>query len=252
MLADNTAAAIDAARLAVRPPRASHRRPFTPSATAGPYRLPHDVRDRLATALAPLRNREAAFALAAFLARFWSSPARITLGFPIDRRALAGHVDLDLSEARVRGAIAALEAAGFLERVMPATRSRHRLTEAGELHRKPVIYRFGPDYLSLFLKANRRAEKARGARSRREPPRHLAPARPPVGFPESATAKSLAKSLTNSPKNKSEVEPKVLMGEIRGQNRTPPPPASDPRLEAALERWKMALRREPAAPSGKA
>ena len=44
--------------------------PYTPS-SAGVYRLPHDVRDRLAAALAPYRNRDAAFALATFLARFW-------------------------------------------------------------------------------------------------------------------------------------------------------------------------------------
>ena len=103
------------------------------------------------------------------------------MGFPIDRRELGGHVELDLTEARVRGAIRALEAVGFLERVMPATRSRHRLTEAGELHRKPVIYRFGPDYLPLFLQANRRAEKAKGGRPgdrRPDPPRQARRSRP--------------------------------------------------------------------------
>ena len=48
-------------------------------------------RDRLVPRVrdAPLRNGEAAFALATFLARFWSTPTRITLGFPIDRRELA-------------------------------------------------------------------------------------------------------------------------------------------------------------------
>ena len=56
-------------------------------------------------ALAPARNREAALVLAAFLARFWSAPARLGQPFPIDRRALAGHRDLALTEARVRGAI---------------------------------------------------------------------------------------------------------------------------------------------------
>src|SRR5215218_3998126 len=61
----------------------SNRRPFTPS-SAGPYRLPRDVRDRLASALAPFRNRDAAFALAVFLARYWSTPARLLAAFPID------------------------------------------------------------------------------------------------------------------------------------------------------------------------
>src|SRR3954454_25355758 len=48
------------------PRRRSSRRPFAPS-QAGAYRLPHDVRDRLAAALTPFRNRDAAFALATFL-----------------------------------------------------------------------------------------------------------------------------------------------------------------------------------------
>src|SRR4051812_30904293 len=65
------------------------RRPFTPSLPAGPYRLPRDVCDRLAAALAAFRNRDAAFALAVFLGRFWSSPNRLLTAFPIDRRELA-------------------------------------------------------------------------------------------------------------------------------------------------------------------
>src|SRR5215217_6165938 len=61
------------------------RRPFTPAPLAGPYHLPHDVRGRLTAALAPFRNRDAAFALATFLGRFWSTPNRITGAFPLDR-----------------------------------------------------------------------------------------------------------------------------------------------------------------------
>src|ERR671910_97343 len=41
--------------------RGPQRRPFLPSTPAGPYRLPHAVRDRLTTALQPYKNREAAF-----------------------------------------------------------------------------------------------------------------------------------------------------------------------------------------------
>src|SRR5688500_19398834 len=44
--------------------RRSVRRPFSPSSPAGRYRLPPDVRERLSAALAPFRNRDAAFALA--------------------------------------------------------------------------------------------------------------------------------------------------------------------------------------------
>src|SRR3954451_5037099 len=99
-----------------RPPsgrRRGCRRPFAPS-RAGVYRLPHDVHDRLAAALAPYRNRDAAFALATFLGRFWSTPARLLAAVPIDRRELGEHAGLGLTEARVRGAIRALEEVGFL------------------------------------------------------------------------------------------------------------------------------------------
>src|SRR4051795_6973429 len=129
-----------------RPPstrRRGSRRPFAPSPCASPYRPPHDVRDRLAAALAPYRNRDAAFALAVFLGRFWSTPARLLSAFPIDRRELAGHAALDLTEARVRGAIRTLEEVGFLDRAV-ASGSTHRLTPDG-LHRRPVLFMFGSD-----------------------------------------------------------------------------------------------------------
>src|SRR4051812_43161629 len=103
-----------------RPPSSRQRgsrRPFAPP-QGGVYRLPHDVRDRLAAALAPYRNRDAAFALAAFLARFWSTPARLLTAFPIDRRELADHAGLGLSESRVRGAVKVLEEIGFLDRAV--------------------------------------------------------------------------------------------------------------------------------------
>src|SRR5215210_2573384 len=105
----------------LRPSRArvrSLRRPFTPTRNAGPYRLPHDVWDRLVSTLAPARNRDAAFALAVFLGRFWSTPVRLVSAFPIDRRELANRADLGLTEAQVRGAIRALEEAGFLDRAI--------------------------------------------------------------------------------------------------------------------------------------
>src|SRR3954471_18246657 len=103
-----------------RPPsmrRRGSRRPFRPS-QAGPYRLPHDVCDRLAAALAPYRNRDAAFALATFLGRFWSMPTRLLTAFPIDRRELAEHAGLGLTESRVRGAIRTLEEVGSLDRAV--------------------------------------------------------------------------------------------------------------------------------------
>src|SRR3712207_5685441 len=84
---------------APRPSR-SNPRAFTPSPCAESCRLPHDVRDRLAAALAPYRNRDAAFTLAVFLGRFWSTPNRLLTAFPIDRRELANHAGLGLTEAR--------------------------------------------------------------------------------------------------------------------------------------------------------
>lgn len=173
------------------------------SRTPGQYRLPHGVADRLKTALAPFRNREAAFALAVFLGRFWSTPGRLGLPFVVDRVALADREDLGLTEARVRGAIKTLEAIGFLERWPPAG-SAYRVTEHG-LRRKPVGFTFGADYMPAFLAANRRAGKGRDGN--RRPIRPLIPEsrpRPSTAFPE---------PRPYSPEHRSEAEPKVYLGE---------------------------------------
>src|SRR3954463_6746739 len=171
----------------------SNRRPFTPSLSAGPYRLPRDVRDRLTAALAPYRNRDAAFALAIFLGRFWSTPSRLPQAFPIDRRELASHAALGLTEARVRGAIRTLEEVGFLDRAVRSG-STHQPTPDG-LHRKPVLFMFGADYGPLFSAANKRAAAARERRSgaRRIPP--------PANSPRTSTGLLKARPL-NSPKHK--------------------------------------------------
>src|SRR3954465_2728216 len=159
-------------RLALRRSRGVQR-PFVPSPSAGPYRLPYDVRDRLTAALAPYRNRDAAFVLATFLGRFWSTPARLLTPFPIDRRELAEHPALGLTEARVRGAIRTLEEVEFLDRAV-ASGSTHRPTPDG-LHRKPVLFMFGSEYGPLFSVANRRAA---AARERRSGARRTLPANP--------------------------------------------------------------------------
>jgi hypothetical protein len=155
----------------------SIRRPFRPSQDPSPYRLPHDVRDRLAAALMPFRNREAAFALAVFLARYWSMPGKVVGSFHIDRRALAGHRDLGLTEARVRGAIRTLEEVGFLDRALAPTGSRYQATADG-LHRRPILFVFGSDYAPALIAANARAATSRGAVSPAR--RTLTPASPPV------------------------------------------------------------------------
>src|SRR4051812_36508822 len=211
-----------------RPARArvrSLRRPFTPPRTAGPYRLPHEVLDRLVSALAPARNRDAALALAVFLGRFWSTPNRLVSAFPIDRRELADRADLWLTEAQGRGAIRALEEAGFLDRAIPGKGSRHRLTGAGELHRKPVLFQFGGDYAASFSRANQRAQKAREGQSRTR--------RASVSAMASrSSAAAAAPAVLSSPKLKTSEASKGLMGELK-----PKPPEAgrgDVERQAAL------------------
>src|SRR4051812_42397147 len=190
-----------------RPPsvrRRGSRRPFAPS-QGGVYRLPHDVRDRLAAALMPFRNRDAAFALATFLGRFWSTPSRLLTAFPIDRRELANHAALGLTEGRVRGAIRTLELVGFLDRAM-ARGSPYQPTPDG-LRRRPVLYQFGSGYGPAFGADKKAAAAGRGGRERTQPVTRPAPVlRPSAGFP--------AARVLKSPKSKSEAEPLVLMGEI--------------------------------------
>jgi len=192
------------------------------------------VRDRLVAALAPFRNREAAFALAVFLARFWSMPGRVALPFPIDRRALAGHRELGLTEGRVRGAIRVLEEIGFLARFV-ISGSRYKATEEG-LRRKPIPFQFGPEYSPLFIAANRRAAAARGQREGARRPLTPDAARgPSKGFAEARTL--------NSPKDKSEAKPSVIMGEIvKGSGIPPRASEPDANLEAALERLLQGIR----------
>jgi hypothetical protein len=178
--------------------------------------------------LAGFRNREAAFALATFLARFWSVPNRVALAFPIDRRELAGHEGLALTEARVRGAIQTLEAVGYLERALAPSGSRYKATEDG-LHRKPILFVFGPEYAPAFLAANKRARAARGRdQHARRPITPAASPRPSVAFPEARR--------TNSPKNKSEAVSQVIMGEITKRIGLPAEPSAPAALELALQR----------------
>src|SRR5215213_8539004 len=120
------------------------------------YRLPASVRDRLASALAGRRNKDACLTLATFIGRFWTAPKRLGLPFMLDRRALAPVEALGLTEARVRGAIRALEAAGFLERMLVSGRTHQRTPDG--LHRKPVAYRIVRDYAEAFALANTRSQ----------------------------------------------------------------------------------------------
>src|SRR5215218_5956919 len=103
-------------------------------------------------------------ALATFIGRFWTAPKRLGLPFMLDRRALAPVEALGLTEARVRGAIRALERVGFIDR-MPASGRTHQRTPDG-LHRKPVAFTIGAEFRDAFGMANKRAVAARDRRYR--------------------------------------------------------------------------------------
>jgi hypothetical protein len=198
--------------------------------------LPNEIRDRLTTALATYRNRDAAFTLATFIARFWSVPGRVVGTFPIDRRALADHPELGLTEARVRGALRVLEEIGFLDRAIPPSGSKYKATEDG-LHRKPILFAFGPEYGPGFIKANARAAAVRGGNSRDRRPIT------PSSAPRPSQALNLGRPL-NSPKSKSEADRTVIMGDLRKESGTPPKAFEpDPKLEAALARLEEGFRR---------
>jgi hypothetical protein len=217
-----------------RPRARNVRRPFRPVAT-GPYKLPRDVQERLVAALAAFRNRDAAFTLALFLARFWSTPDRIVDAFPIDRRALADHLELGLSEKRVRNAIHTLEAVGFIDRDIRAG-STHIKTDAGELWRKPIKYRFGSDYGPMFGAANRRAAAARSRRS--------AFARPQVAEnARRASTVDFRGSPLKGPKATGVFESSVSLGPLMEESGLPPQALEpNPALEAALGRLLQGIR----------
>ena len=125
-----------------------------------------------------------------------------------------------------------LEAVGFLARAIPPRGNGYQRTSGGELHRRPVLFAFGAEYAQAFAAANRRAQ---AARQRREGERRaVTPS--PASRPSQA---SLAARPPNSPRVRSEAEPKVLMGEIR---KKPPAPEPESALENALDRLLQGIR----------
>lgn len=206
--------------------------PWCPD-SPGPYRLPAGIKDRLSAALEGRKNRDAAFALAVFLARFWSSPRRLLCALPVDRRALAEHEALGLSEARVRGALAVLVEVGFLARYEPEAGKKYQRTEGG-LQRRAILHRFGEEYAVAFTAANARAQAARGAPapSRRSVPRPQ---------PQRAPAPNVAASRTVPTPQVAQKQflggSRVIMGEMSQRN----PAAVCEGLEAALERLRRGV-----------
>ena len=195
--------------------------------SAGPYRLPAGIRDRLSAALAGRKNRDAAFALAEWLGRFWSAPRRLLYSFPVDRRAIAGREDLGLTEARVRGALAVLEEIGFVARYEPDPGKRYQRTAEG-LHRRPLLFRFGEEYAVAFTAANARAQAARGT---------PAPARRPIPRPEPQRAPAANVAAPRAMPSAQVAQKQTLGGSrlIMGEK-----PGGSP-LEAAIERLRRGV-----------
>ncbi|MEN3239031.1 hypothetical protein PUR29_36960 [Methylobacterium ajmalii] len=169
-------------------------------------------------ALSSFRNREQAFALAVFLGRFWTAPARLELGFPVDRRALADHPLLGLTEHQVRAARDTLEAVGFIARQEPED-GRHYQRTADGPHRRPIIFRFGLDYLPALVIANKRTA-----------------ARRPV-TPARTSSSPIRNSLTGVSHKQTQAEP-FLMGEKQHLARVE---ELESKLDAALARWRRAI-----------
>jgi hypothetical protein len=189
------------------------------------------VRDRLTVALAPFRNRDAAFTLAVFLGRYHSSPDRVLGVFAIDRRALVDHAALDLTEKRIRSAITTLEAVGYLERAIPPSGSRYKATEEG-LHRRPIQFAFGAEYGVLFVAANKRARRLKGSDpAARRPLTPSSSTRPSTGLLQPPQA-----SPTKWPKNSSEADRALYLGQIRKQKGLPAEPSAPTGLDLALQR----------------
>lgn len=218
MMRAKKAGAMPATTTSALPPARRPRGPWAPT-TTGPYKLPRVVEERLTVALASFRNREQAYALAIFVGRFWTAPARLVLGFPVDRRALADHPLLGLSEHQVRAARDTLEAVGFLARQEPED-GRHYQRTADGPHRRPIIYRFGLDYLPAFATANRRTS---------------------TRWPVTTAGRSSVPARSSSPtvSHKQTLGGAVvLMGE---KHRLPEADAPESALDAALARWRRAI-----------
>lgn len=202
--------------------------------TSRAYTLPRDVQERLTTALKRFRNREAAFKLAVFLARYWSSPGRLVQAFHIDRRALADHVELGLTEKQIRGAIRTLEAIGFLDRAI-VSGSLYKATEEG-LRKKPIRFHFGAEYGPMFALANRRAA------ARRERLSEAVRRQALINGPR-ASVGSVVAQKAKGPKNRNPLVEVVHMGPVvKTSGISPKAFEQNENLEAALDRLLQGIR----------
>jgi hypothetical protein len=155
---------------------------------------------------------------------------------------LCGHRDLPLTEARIRGAIAALEEVGYLARIAPEPGRRYQRTADG-LHRQPLAFHFGAEFQATFDSANKRPRcGSRAAHDERRP----LPASPlPATRPRSSW--SPPEQRTNSPKNTPQNPTFVNLGELaKKPTKTslllPESHSRDSGVEAALRRLGEAIR----------
>ncbi|WP_106335912.1 hypothetical protein [Alsobacter soli] len=124
---------------------------WLPSSYSGGYRLPGLISERIRIMLASFKNKEAAFKLFVFLARFhtgWRSGMR---RMTIDRRKLAGHPALKLTEDQIKGAIKTLRAAFLLEQIPYAEAYADGLCRnPGEPQMRAAWYAFSAEIAALF------------------------------------------------------------------------------------------------------
>ena len=205
---------------------------------AGPYRLPHDVRDRLAAALAPFRNRDAAFALATFLGRFWSTPARLLAAFPIDRRELA-----DACRPRPDGGPRARRDPGAGGGRVPRPGGGLRLDAQADAGR--AAPQAGAVHVRELTTARCSARPTGGLRRPVSGVRGSARSGPAAVRRSSAGLPAARR--TNSPKSKESEADKVIMGEIRtALAELPAPDSASSGLRSGAEPVQEGLRRRPA------
>jgi hypothetical protein len=142
--------------------------------------------------------------LATWLLAVHGRPGRLAAPLVVVRAALAGIASLGLTEAQIRGAVAALEAVGFLDRDGEAAWQR------GKPRRKPTRFAFA-GWVRSALAGRCRAMARRDERRRKSPEAALAG--PQIRFRIFKAAAAIAR----------------------------PPGAADPFVEAALARLGLAI-----------
>lgn len=210
----------------ITPEHRGRREAFEPADDPGsPYRLNKNVRRAALAALRDFPSRASAYRLLTFLGRFQAHPENLGRLFPVDRRALAGHKELGLSENQVRGGLKALEQAGVLIRAHKERKHAYQRTAEG-LRRTPNHFSFSPLFHSLFAALNR----WKGLRNRKSQSHSIQP----------------VTGANGQPKANLESKPKVELSLGGGQTVSEKVTVieADSPLEQALASWRRAILRE--------